>query len=264
MSHPDLPSEILNLIVDFLYDEPETLGQCCLVSKSWVSRAQKHLFAVVVFHTPDSIKAWKRTFPEPSKSPAHHTRALTIECPEAITAADGAVGGLIPAFSRLVYLEVSRILCAHHGSTVDLTPFHKVPHNLKSLSVTSFPFPLLPLFDLIGSLPLLEDLSLRGSARDINDNDLDGPQTVVPSSTPPPFTGLLDICLLRGIAGAARLLLSLPNGLHFRELRLQWYLQADLRYIVQLVTACSDTLELLDVACMGKGAASFCWNGHLL
>ncbi|KAF9645264.1 hypothetical protein BDM02DRAFT_3073690, partial [Thelephora ganbajun] len=44
-----LPPEILDYIVDLLHDEPETLKQCCLVSKSWVSRTRKHLFANVEF-----------------------------------------------------------------------------------------------------------------------------------------------------------------------------------------------------------------------
>ena len=36
MSVLDLPQEILDYATDFLYDERETLKQCCLVSKSWV------------------------------------------------------------------------------------------------------------------------------------------------------------------------------------------------------------------------------------
>ncbi|KAF9642961.1 hypothetical protein BDM02DRAFT_3104213, partial [Thelephora ganbajun] len=46
---PHLPPEILDYIVDFLYNEPETLKQCCLVSKSWVPRTRKHLFADINF-----------------------------------------------------------------------------------------------------------------------------------------------------------------------------------------------------------------------
>ncbi|KAF9644814.1 hypothetical protein BDM02DRAFT_3067122, partial [Thelephora ganbajun] len=52
MSNPyqvHLPPEILDCIVDFLRDQPETLKQCCLVSKSWVSRARSHLFTNVEF-----------------------------------------------------------------------------------------------------------------------------------------------------------------------------------------------------------------------
>ena len=264
MSHcPDLPSEILDLITDFLYDEPETLRQCCLVSKSWIPRTRKHIFTTVAFHTDYDLQAWKKAFQDPSKSPAHYTQDLAIWCPGTITEADGADGGWIPTFSRLVRLKVQGPWGSHDGSGLDLAPFRKVPSTLKSLLVTSFPFPLSQFFNLIGSLPLLEDLSLVGSVDHINDYDPD-PYTFVPSSSPPPFTGLPDLRLNEGNEDAANQLLNMPNGLHSRGLRLQWFKWELPRYVMQLVTACSDTLELLDVTCMGKGAASFCWNGHLL
>ena len=44
-----LPPEILDLIIDHLHDEPATLKTCCVVSKSWVPRTRKHLFALVEF-----------------------------------------------------------------------------------------------------------------------------------------------------------------------------------------------------------------------
>ncbi|KAF9789198.1 hypothetical protein BJ322DRAFT_1000595, partial [Thelephora terrestris] len=47
---PYLPPEILDLVTDNLSDEPSTLKACCLVSKSWVPRTRKHLFASVKFN----------------------------------------------------------------------------------------------------------------------------------------------------------------------------------------------------------------------
>ncbi|KAF9789308.1 hypothetical protein BJ322DRAFT_992451, partial [Thelephora terrestris] len=44
-----LPPEISDHVVDLLHDEPDALRMCCLVSKSWVPCAQKHLFHEVVF-----------------------------------------------------------------------------------------------------------------------------------------------------------------------------------------------------------------------
>ena len=266
MSHcSDLPPEILDLVIDFLYDEPETLRQCCLVSKSWVPRTRKHLFAVIEFHTKDKIEAWRKAFPDPSDSPARYTQSLKITCPRAITEADGIEGGWITTFSRLEHLQVkgSWTGASHLSSGLDLALFRNMPPTLKSLFVTSFPFPFLQFFNLIGSLPLLEDLSLVGDAPYINDDDPDQAHTAAPSSSPP-FTGMLDLRLYRGIAGAANRLLNMPNGLRFRGLQLQWYRWEHLRYVVRLVAACSDTLELLDVTCMARGADSFCLNRHQL
>ena len=81
MSGPRLPPEIFDYIIDLLYDQPETLKWCCLVSKSWVPRTRKHLFREIVFEYPcDHLEIWKSTFPDPANMPAHHTRCLTFIC----------------------------------------------------------------------------------------------------------------------------------------------------------------------------------------
>ena len=45
----NLPGEMLDNIVDNLRDSRPALMNCCPVSKSWVPRSQKHLFAEVRF-----------------------------------------------------------------------------------------------------------------------------------------------------------------------------------------------------------------------
>ena len=76
MSGPCLPAEVSDYIVDLLHDQPKTLGRCCLVSKSWVPRARKHLFAQIAFRSACDLDAWKETFPDSSNSPAHYARSL--------------------------------------------------------------------------------------------------------------------------------------------------------------------------------------------
>ena len=41
--------------------------------------------------------------------------------------------------------------------------------------------------------------------------------------------------------------LSLPNGIHFRKFRLLWDAEKDVRWVMALVEACSDTLEHVDL-----------------
>ena len=77
MSLP-LPPEILDLIVDHLHDEPTTLRACCLVSKSWIPRTRRHLFARVEFRSSRLFKLWMKAFPDSSNSPAHYTRSLDL------------------------------------------------------------------------------------------------------------------------------------------------------------------------------------------
>ena len=62
---PYLPPEILDYIIDHLHDEPEALKMCC-PSKSWVPRAQEHLFYEIEFKYLAHVNAWKRAFPTPS------------------------------------------------------------------------------------------------------------------------------------------------------------------------------------------------------
>ncbi|KAF9644813.1 hypothetical protein BDM02DRAFT_843031 [Thelephora ganbajun] len=55
---------------------------------------------------------------------------------------------------------------------------------------------------------------------------------------------VLDLFAMEGIA---RRLLNLPNGLHFRRLIFSWRDEGDPRWMEELVVACSDTLESLDI-----------------
>ena len=87
ISNPPFRPEILDHMVDNLCDEHETLWSCCLIAKSWVPHARKHLFAHINLFSPERVESWK-TFPDPSDSPAHHTHTLSVKCLKVVTAAD--------------------------------------------------------------------------------------------------------------------------------------------------------------------------------
>ena len=57
MSNSHLPAEMLDHVVDHLHDARDALRNCCLVSKSWVPRARKHLFADIWFPTATRIQS---------------------------------------------------------------------------------------------------------------------------------------------------------------------------------------------------------------
>jgi len=240
MTIPHLPQEILDYVTDLLHDERETLMQCCLVSKSWIPRTRKHLFADISFHCTEDLETWKNTFPDPADSPARHTRSLLVGCPESVTAADAEEGGWIRAFSRVVRLEV-------WGTTLgdrelSLVPFHSFSSVLKSLQMVHCPLPRSRIFNLICSLPLLEDLGLSEHTR--YQSDYIGID--FQPSTSLPLTGTLELYAPAMEPTAGRLL-DLPGGLHFRKLVLTLCLMENLRWIVALVARCSDTLESFDI-----------------
>ena len=250
---PRLPQEILDSIVDLLHDDPEMLKQCCLVSKSWVPHTRKHLFAIVEFRTPAHLRGWKSTFPDRSNSPARYTRTLSVNCGTVIVSTTDAVeGGWIPAFSRVTCLELENKIFSTDLEKV-FTAFQRISATLRSLSLNTAPLPLVPLFNFICSLPHLENLDLACRATVIDDSEFGGQQAVVTSTGSPALTGVLGLLAFYGMARVVRRLLDLPNGVHFRTLKLSWCREEDLHSMEELLVACSDTVESLDITCYLRG-----------
>ena len=211
---PSLPPEIIDLIVGHLYYKRTTLKACCLVSKSWVPRARRHLFARVDFWLPQSIRSWVKAFPDPSNSPAHHTRTLRIDASVIIPMANSNTRPLVRSFHLVTALSV-RGWRRKGGSS-------EVVH-------------------LICSFPLLKDLWLQFSVMDSNigANVWDAP------SISPKLNGSL---VLKGDAVCPIIprLLNLPGGLHFARITVS----CSIKYaesIPDLVSRCSDTLESLQI-----------------
>ena len=247
MSSPHLPPELLDRIVDLLRGTVLALRNCCLVSKSWVPRTRKHLFAYIRFITAKDLQSWKKAFPDPSTSPAHYTKTLLIDCPEVFTAADAGDGSWIRGFSQVERLEVNSASSYANESAISLLPLHGLSPALKYLRVIFAVLPSSRVFDLILSFPLLHDLTVIAFYVSIDDGGgPNGSQAAQPSS-PPAFTGSLDICLKHGMEPITRRLLSLPSGIHFRKLKLTWNHEQDLSLTTPLVEGCSGTLESLDI-----------------
>ena len=159
-SGPYLPAELRDHVIDLLHDTEDTLRNCCLVSKSWIPRTRKHLFADIRFQSADNLKSWKETFPDPLASPAHHTRILTVKRLRDVAAADAKPSGWITGFSNVVHFEVigQGLFTVHEKAT--LISFHRFPPVITSLRVAFSILPSSQIFNLIFSFPLLEDLTV--------------------------------------------------------------------------------------------------------
>ena len=260
MSDPYLPEELLDHVVDLLCDERDTLKSCCLVSKSWIPRSRKHLFAKVEFFGTENLESWKTTFPDPSTSPACYAKSLSFLYPDVITDVDGGKGGLIHAFSRVVRVDMivsgEPILRDDFLSTGPLfTPgpnclvqFHGFSPATKSLHLTSSAISSSQLFNLVHSFLLLEDLSVTGCDRTPQLGE-DSEERSTADQPPPPFTGSLGLYLDEWTGSVAQLLLRSPNGLRFQKLSVQCNHEGDLRMAMDFVEACSSTLESLYIFC---------------
>jgi hypothetical protein len=238
---PYLPPEILDLITDHLRDEPTTLEACCLVSKSWVPRTRRHLFAHVKFgpfQETTSLEWWMTTFPDPSNSPAHYTRTLEISTLTAVKAATTHGNAWVRSFNSIVTLEVNTEPWG--GFDVSLVRLHGLSPTLKSLCFDHPSFNLIQVIRLACSFPLLEDF-LFNTPSDLA-IDLGDP------STPPTSPKLTGSLVLKGqSAFITRRLLDLPGGLHFTKIMMDF--REPMESVVNLVSRCSHTLESLTLDC---------------
>jgi len=236
MSNPTLPAELLDNIADRL-NTTRVLRSCCLVSKSWIPRTRRHLFAKIKFGLPEELESWKRMFPDPSTSPACYTKTLIIGRLRAVTIADAEAGGWIRGFSRVAHLEVSGFLADNIALLL-----HGFSPAVKSLHIDVSVLSPSWIFSLTLSFPLLEDLRVMGW------EVLDGGSPVIQPSNLPMFTGSLELSM-PGMEPIVRQLLSLPGGIHFRRLTLDWTRDEDGSLTTALVERCSHTLESLSLAC---------------
>jgi hypothetical protein len=260
MSDPRLPEEIFDHVADHLHDTTPALRNCCLVSKSWIPRTRKHLFARVGFPTAEILQSWRETFPDPSTSPGCYTKTLSVGYSEAVTAADAEAGGWIRGFSRVERLTVESRARYPDPDELEtsLVPFHGLSPVVKSLHVTVPVLPPSQAFSLILSFPLLEDLAVAIYYETSADNDGSGEDemtTATQPSNPTIFTGTLELYLKEGMRPFARRLLTLPDGIHFRNLTLTCLREGDLSSTTALVEGCSHTLESLNITCNPLGAS---------
>ncbi|KAF9780878.1 hypothetical protein BJ322DRAFT_1112270 [Thelephora terrestris] len=239
-----LPPEVLDLIVDHLHDQPTALEECCLVSKSWVPRARSHLFAEVEFNLSRCpIRLWTNAFPDPSNSPAHHTRRLWIYGLETTTASST----VLRQFDCIQELWVAAPV-QDFSAPVSFDQLHGLSPTLKTLHLSDISAPASQVFNLICSFPLLEDLWLYFVTIFGGADGWDIP------STSPRLTGSLH--LIDWDCSVSRGLLDLPNGLHFTEITASCRVE-DTVSLVDLVSRCSDNLESLDIAYSSSSSVYF-------
>jgi len=256
MSITYFPPELLDYVINLLHDEPATLRNCCLVSKPWVPRTRKHLFTYVQFDTKEDLESWKKTFPDPSTSPAHYAKTLFLGCPHVFMAADAEAGGWIRGFSRVGNLILGSQGTHGDESDVFLVPLQGLSPVVRSLSMECATCSSQRILDLILSFPLLEDLAVTNyNYVAINEHDgSNGLPTAALPSNPPVFSGCLKL-VMTGLAPIVRQLLSLPGGIRFRKFTLAWDRGEDVSLITALVERCSGTLESLDITCDPLGAS---------
>lgn len=232
-----VPNETADLIIDLLHDDRKALRKCCLISESWIPRARKHLFNKVKLVPSTRFKDWKNAFPDPQKSPAHHTSSLFIPCTR-----DAEDDAWIKSFTAVTRLEV---LSCNHLEEPQLEALHELLPAVKSLRLALNTAPLSKVFNLICSFPFLEDLDIV-VGRFIDDMNKDGG---IPQPPTPPLCTATRLVLQCELEGITSQFLGLPDKPHFEEIVWKPHSpgkQLELPWVMALIEKCPETLEWID------------------
>ena len=234
---PRIPQDIIDEILDHLASDSDfgSLRACALVSKSSVQPCRRHLFRTVVFNSTH-MDRWLKTFPVPEESPAHHVKDLRI-----------CVGGDSRVHERFFkhtrwFTGAHRMYLAGYGGRplFQETQNWTLPQSVTSLAIDTGVMTLVHVRDIMAQLPNLGDLTLSGSLVAVDGRELLGIGTVLKGR----FAGQLILsseCVGRG---AIDMLLEIPTGLHFTEVRI-CCTREHLPSAVRLVEACYKTLVKL-------------------
>jgi hypothetical protein len=242
MRPPHLAQELVDCIIDNFCDDPKVLQRCSLVSKSWIPRSRKHLFAEVSFTSQARLRSWKQAFPNPLSSPGRWTKTLRIACIGNITTAEAGAGSWIKAFSNVCSFEVHTPPAFH----VSLVLFHGFSVALKSIMIYFGPANFEEIFKLLFSFPLLEDLQVHHGLDP--DDDEEGQIAVQIPATSPLFTGALDVSRAKLHPRFIDQLFKVPNGVQFQKLTVFCdEVESDVASTQVLVEGCSTTLKDLHI-----------------
>jgi hypothetical protein len=77
-SAPRLPTELTDIIVDFLHDDEESLANCSLVCKAWLPAARYHIFKELLLH-PWNVGAFTNLITHSSATVVPHIHNLVID-----------------------------------------------------------------------------------------------------------------------------------------------------------------------------------------
>ena len=161
-------------------------------------------------------------------------------CPQVVVGADVREDSWISMFSSVVRFKIV-------GSPPSLVPLHGFSLVLTHLHLSLWDFRPSQILDLIYSFPLLEDVSMECFGTPSADDDDGGLPTTIQPRGSPVLTRTLELSMWRGMDPVATRLLSLPNGLRFRNLDLTLHCEADHLLTTALVEECCLTLESLRI-----------------
>ena len=198
-----LPQEMVDSIIDSVsrLGKPKSklyLRTCSLVARSWVHRAQHHLFRSIVLHSPgghrhSTASLWKRNFGTTLDGPVLHVAHLTLEHIGSNDFRD--LAPCLSTFRNLTHLSLHCWDSSNLNPRVILACFSSFASSLRSFTIWcatpkhSHGLDLSTFIALVNLFPHLERLSL------LNFRLYSSPKTSSNSRTRSSFTGELRIAM---------------------------------------------------------------------
>lgn len=244
---PKIPQDIIDEILDHLAlpTNPDfgSLRSCALLSKSWAQPCRRYLFHAVLFSTRD-MNRWLKAFPVPEESPVNHVKDLRVWI--------GGYDCVPESFFEYTswFTNAKKVSLTGNGgdSPLRVPSLWRLPQSVTALTMNTDVVTLVQIRDIIAHLPNLDDLSLLGYLIAVDKDVLPGIGTTLKCR----FGGRLR--LSGGCVGedVANMLLDVPTGLHFTDVRIHGTYEC-FASIVRLAEACDRTLVNLSCTANPKG-----------
>ena len=235
---PRVPQEIIDEILNYLAadSDPRSLQPCALVSKLWIPSCRRSLFHTICF-TSRNVGRWLETFPVPAESPAHYARDLLFSI-------GGDFGVPEEIFEHTPwFMNVERVIFLRDRGSQPLhwqvTQFWRLPRSVTSLAVNG-DMVFLQIRDIMAQLPNLDNLELLGSILGTGVKPSPGIGTALRGR----FGGKLRLHGRYVNEDITNMLLEVPTGLHFTEVRIH-AIRERLLSTVRLAEMCAETLVKL-------------------
>ncbi|OSD03568.1 hypothetical protein PYCCODRAFT_1466940 [Trametes coccinea BRFM310] len=165
---PQVPLELTDYIIDFLYKDARTLASCAVVCRAWTPASRFHLFRSIVLQDHTFTSSFQRLL-RLSPDLGYYVRELTIA--KFVTASEVFVPAKPPTpsindalpevFRQLPHLRSLTLAHMDLKSVTDLSALHHPTLSSLSLSYCQFA-DFADLVDLANAFPRLADLAIAG------------------------------------------------------------------------------------------------------
>lgn len=214
---PDLPQELVDLIIGKLHTDKTALKNCSLVASAWTARSHYHLFYEVEILNETQLDAWTSLFPYPGASVvADLVRRLHIDQP---TMLEDIPKFSLEQFRNLVHFSLGSMpFHQRTGSELGASAMDNIrllPTSLRGLHLGLERTCAWHITTLFGHFQDLDDLSVRSHSFEPRRQALNA--ALVSS---PRFRGELRVAIGIDLFVLTDLLQSLPNGVRFTRANL--------------------------------------------